>query len=76
MDVQRQAWNHRGSGKRDAKNPEFEGKVAGVETREFQRSPEESPSKQEFHWMRNWETYFLIGDGMAEALLGLESDDP
>ncbi|MGB6220274.1 sialate O-acetylesterase [Haloferula sp.] len=58
------------------KHPEFKGNVAGVETRDFQRSLEESPSKQGFHWMRNWETYYLIGDGMAEALLELEPENP
>jgi alpha-galactosidase len=51
--------------------PRFKGNVAGVETRGFQRSPEESPSKQEFHWMRNWETYYLIGKGMGDAMIGL-----
>jgi len=51
--------------------PEFAATVAGVETRDFQRSIEESPSKQEFHWMRNWETYYLIGEGMGQAMIGL-----
>ncbi|MGJ8725678.1 MAG: sialate O-acetylesterase [Roseibacillus sp.] len=50
------------------KYPEFAGNVFGVETRDFQRSVGESPSKQGYHWMRNWETYYLIGKGMAEAL--------
>lgn len=53
------------------KHPEFKGTVAGVETRDFQRSQEESPSKQEFHWMRNWETYYLIGSHMGEEMIGL-----
>ncbi len=53
------------------KHPEFKGTVAGVETRDFQRSREESPSGQEFHWMRNWETYYLIGKHMGEAMIGL-----
>ena len=56
----------------DAKKyPEFKGNVAGVETRDFQRSREESPSQQEFHWMRNWETLYLIGKGMGDAMVGL-----
>ena len=58
-----------------SKYPEFAGNVAGVETRDFQRSREQSPSKQEYHWMRNWETYYLIGKGMGDALVGLVSDD-
>jgi alpha-galactosidase len=53
------------------KYPEFKGNVAGVETRDFQRTHEESPSKQDYHWMRNWETYYLIGKHMGEAMVGL-----
>lgn len=53
------------------KHPEFKGTVAGVETRDFQRTQEESPSKQGFHWMRNWETLYLIGTGMGEAMVKL-----
>ena len=53
------------------KYPAFQGNVAGVETRGFQRTLEESPSKQEFHWLRNWETYYLIGKGMGDAMRGM-----
>jgi alpha-galactosidase len=53
----------------DAKKyPAFQGNVAGVETRGFQRKREESPSKQDFHWMRNWETLYLIGDSMGKEM--------
>ncbi|XAL99940.1 hypothetical protein OT109_00865 [Phycisphaeraceae bacterium D3-23] len=55
-------------------HPEFAGTVAGVETRDFWRPREESPSNQEYHWNRNWETYYLIGTTMGEALVGLVSD--
>lgn len=55
------------------KYPEFEGNVGGVETRDFQRSQEESPSKQEYHWMRNWETYYLIGKSMGDTMLSLKA---
>ena len=51
--------------------PDFKGNVAGVETRDFQRTREESPSKQEYHWMRNWETYYLIGKSMGDAMVKL-----
>ena len=51
------------------KYPEFAGTVAGVETRGFQRSPEESPSGQGFHWLRNWETFYLIGKSMGDAMV-------
>ena len=53
------------------KYPEFAGTVAGVETRDFQRSEEESPTKQGYHWMQNWETYYLIGKSMGDAMVDL-----
>lgn len=53
------------------KYPEFAGNVAGVETRDFWRTQEQSPSGQGFHWHRNWETLYLIGTGMGEAMAGL-----
>ena len=53
------------------KYPEFAGNFAGVETRDFQRTREQSPSNQEFHWMRNWETLYLIGKSMGDAMGGL-----
>lgn len=60
----------------DAKKyPQFKGNVAGVETRDFQRSQEESPSKQGYHWNRNWETFYLIGKSMGEAMVGLLADE-
>lgn len=55
------------------KYPEFAGNVAGVETRDYQRTEEESPSKQEYHWMRNWETYYLIGKAMGDSMVELRS---
>jgi hypothetical protein len=55
--------------------PEFKGNVAGVETRDFWRSREESPSGQDYHWYRNWETYYLIGKGMGDAMIPLLSGD-
>lgn len=53
--------------------PEFKGNVGGVETRDFQRTEEESPSKQGYHWMRNWETYYLIGTSMGDEMMRLVS---
>lgn len=52
-------------------HPEFKGTVAGVETRDFQSAQEESPSRQGYHWLRNWETFYLIGKGMGEAMIDL-----
>jgi alpha-galactosidase len=53
------------------KYPEFEGNVAAIETRDFARTKEQSPSGQQFHWNRNWESYYLIGRSMGEAMIGL-----
>ena len=53
-----------------AKRPEFKGRVVSVETRDFFRPREESPSGQGYHWNGNAETYCLIGEAMAKALLG------
>lgn len=50
---------------------QFKGTVACVETRDFFRPPEVSPSKQGYHWNSNAETYFLIGDGMGRAMIKL-----
>ena len=55
------------------KYPAFKGTVAGVETRGFWREQADSPSKQEYHWNRNWETLYLIGKGMGDAMVGLLS---
>jgi hypothetical protein len=51
-----------------AARPEFKGNVLCVETRDFFRPAEDSPSRQGYHWNSNAETYFLIGDAMAEAM--------
>lgn len=53
------------------KYPEFAGNFAGVETRDFQKKREESPSGQDFHWLRNWETLYLIGKSMGDKMVGL-----
>lgn len=47
------------------KYPAFEGNVLVVDTREFWREASESPADQGFHWNRNAESYFLIGQSMA-----------
>lgn len=56
----------------DAKKyPDFKGNVAAVETRDFWRPSDKSPSKQGFHWSRNWETLYLIGHHMGKAMIDL-----
>jgi len=47
------------------------GRVSAVETRDYYRPPEQSPADQGYHWNRNAETYFLIGNGMGKAMQGL-----
>ena len=42
-----------------------------VDTRDFFRPPDASPSSQGYHWNRNAETYFLIGDAMGKTMLKL-----
>jgi len=54
-----------------AEYDEFQGNVAFVGTRDFYRPKEESPSGQAYHWNSNAETYYLIGDAMGKAMLGL-----
>lgn len=55
------------------KYPEFAGNVVGVETRDYAFTKEQSPSGQQFHWNRNWASYYLIGTAMGEAMLKLET---
>ncbi|NQU25084.1 MAG: PEP-CTERM sorting domain-containing protein [Candidatus Nealsonbacteria bacterium] len=52
-----------------AKYPEFAGNVAFVETKGFFRDSSQSPNGQAYHWNSNAETYYLIGDGMGEAMM-------
>jgi alpha-galactosidase len=54
-----------------AKYDQFKGNVAFVGTKDFYRPKEVSPSGQAYHWNTNAETYFLIGNGMGEAMLRL-----
>ena len=54
-----------------ARRPEFKDTVAFVGTRNFYRAPDQSPSRQGYHWNSNAETYYLIGDGMGKAMMGL-----
>ena len=53
------------------RHPEFAGTVISVETRDFKRSTEQSPSHFGYHWNHNGETHFLIGQAMGEAMVTL-----
>jgi alpha-galactosidase len=52
-------------------HPEYAGTVASVDTRDFWREVDESPTNQDYHYNRNAETYMLIGDGLGRAMVGL-----
>ena len=51
-----------------AEHKEFQGNVAFVGTKAFWRPQEQSPSGQNYHWNSNAETYYLIGEGMGQAM--------
>lgn len=54
-----------------AERKEFKNNVAFVGTRSFWRPKEISPSDQGYHWNSSGETYYLIGDAMGRAMVGL-----
>ena len=54
-----------------AEHPELQGNVAFFGTHAFWRPQEQSPSGQGYHWNTNAETYYLIGDAMGKAMLGM-----
>jgi hypothetical protein len=53
------------------KHPEYAGNVASIDTRDFWREVDESPTNQDYHYNRNAETYMLIGDALGRAMVGL-----
>jgi alpha-galactosidase len=54
-----------------AEREKFMGTVTSVETRDFWRTREESPSGQGYHWNSNAESYYLIGEAMGKAMVEL-----
>jgi alpha-galactosidase len=54
-----------------AKHPEFAGTVASVDTRDFWREVDDSPTSQDYHYNRNAETYMLAGDALGRAMVKL-----
>ena len=50
-------------------HPEFKGNVDVVDTRDFWRATEDSPAKQNYHWNRNAESYCLVGESLANAMI-------
>ena len=47
------------------KYPEFKGNVLTAETRDFWRTPDESPKNQGFHYNQNAETYMNVGESLG-----------
>jgi len=47
---------------------EFKGNVVCVETRDFFRG---YPSRHNYHWNNNGETYYLVGEAMGKAMVKL-----
>lgn len=56
------------------KHPGFAGTVKTIDTRDFWRSQEVSPSGQGYHYNRNAETYMLIGDALGRGMLKLNNE--
>ena len=57
--------------KQVANKVEFAGSVKFVETHDFVRKEENSPSDEIFHEFKNGETYFLVGDALGKGMVGL-----
>ena len=53
------------------KTPEFKGTVTSVETRDFKKTKEESPSGFGYHWNHNGESHYLVGEAMGKAMIKL-----
>ena len=53
------------------KHPQYAGNVASVDTREYWREVDESPTSQDYHYNRNAETYMRVGDALGRAMVGL-----
>lgn len=60
-----------------AERPQFRGNVLFVETRDFVRSPQDSPNPGHgHHEFGNAETYFLVGDALGKAMIKLLAQQP
>jgi len=54
------------------KHPGFAGSVKTVDIRDLWREVEESPQGQGYHYNRNAETYYLVGEALGRAMVGLQ----
>ncbi len=55
--------------------PEFAGNVKTMEARHYWRTREQSPNAENFHYYWNSETYMLVGDALARAIIDMQDDD-
>ncbi len=53
------------------KYPQFSGNVITVETRDFWKTPEQSPRNQGFHYNGNAETYMRVGQALGSGMIRL-----
>ena len=53
------------------RHPKFKGTVASVDTRGYWREIDESPVSQDYHYHRNAETYYLVGEALGRAMVRL-----
>lgn len=51
---------------------EFIDNVLTVETRDFWREADESPKNQDYHYNRNAETYYLVGEALGKGMVSLK----
>lgn len=54
-----------------AKHPEYKGNVASIDTRGYWRDVDQSPKGEDYHYNRNAETYYRVGDALARAMIDL-----
>ncbi len=54
-----------------AQYPGYAGTVASVDTRDFWREVDESPTNQDYHYTRNAETDMLVGDALGRGMVEL-----
>ena len=66
-------WNAQFAMADDSKYPDFKGNVTTADTRDYFRTADNSPADVGYHWNLNAESYFWVGDAMANAMQSLQS---
>ncbi|NNM29938.1 MAG: hypothetical protein HKO57_10470, partial [Akkermansiaceae bacterium] len=67
-------WNAQMAVGDPAQHPAFAGTVASVDTTGYWLSAADSPNGVSFHYNFNAETYMLVGDAAARAMISLDDD--